>query len=66
MDNKQNKPVSKFDGLNMYSVNGLLTMGYEEDQIVSVLTYLKKQANYSPIGEIDRAIDHIEREKQYK
>ena len=36
-------------------------MGYSEKEIVGALTYLKAGANYSPIGEVEHAIGHIEK-----
>ena len=41
-------------------------MGFESRQIVEALTYLKKQKNYSPVGEIDKALDLLEREASMK
>jgi len=38
-------------------------MGFEQKQIVDALTYLKKQRDYSPVGELDRALDLLYREQ---
>lgn len=46
-----------FEGLNQTSVDALLDMGFGQKDIVEALRYLKKQKNYSPVGEIDRALD---------
>ena len=51
-----------FNGLNQTSVNALLDMGFETKQIVDALTYLKKQRNYTPVGEIDKALDLLSRD----
>ena len=37
----------------------LESMGYTEDQVVSSLNYLKAERNYTPVGEVERAIDYI-------
>jgi len=37
-------------------------MGFETRQIVDALTNLKKQRNYTPIGEIDKALDLLSRD----
>lgn len=50
-----------FEGLNQTSVNSLLDMGFDSKDIIEALTYLKKQKNYSPVGEIDRALDLLQR-----
>jgi hypothetical protein len=49
----------KYPGLNQYSVNSMEAMGYTEQQIVSSLNYLKAEKKYTPIGEVDRAIEYI-------
>ena len=38
-------------------------MGFDQKQIVDALTYLKKQRDYSPVGELDRALDLLYREQ---
>ena len=48
------------------TVDALLDMGFEQRQIVEALTYLKKQRNYSPVGELDKALDLIYREQANK
>jgi hypothetical protein len=49
----------KYPGLNQYSVNSMEAMGYTKDQIVNSLTYLKGERNYTPVGEVDRAIEYL-------
>ena len=51
-----------YEGFVPTTVEALLDMGFEQRQIVETLTYLKKQRNYSPVGEIDRALDLLYRE----
>ena len=53
-----------YEGLNRTSVDALLSMGFNQRQVVEALNYLKKQRNYSPVGEIDKALDLLERESQ--
>ena len=48
--------------MNRTSVNALLDMGFEQRQVVEALTFLKKQKNYSPVGELDKALDLLYRE----
>ena len=50
-----------YEGLNRTSVDALLDMGFEREQIVEALTYLKKQRDHNPIGEIDKALDLLQR-----
>ena len=52
--------------MNRTSVNALLDMGFAQEQIVEALNYLKKQKNYSPVGELDRALDLLYREQSMK
>ena len=51
-----------YEGLNRTSVQALQEMGFESRQIIEALTYLKKQRNYTPVGEIDRALELLYRE----
>ena len=51
-----------FEGFNRTSVDALLDMGFETRQVVEALTYLKKQRNYTPVGEIDKALDLLSRD----
>ncbi len=51
-----------YEGFVRSTVDALLDMGFEQRQIVEALTYLKKQRNYSPVGELDRALDLLYRE----
>ena len=49
--------LARFANFHQYSVNALLNMGYSENKVFDVLTHLKQQKNYTPVGEIDKAID---------
>lgn len=37
-------------------------MGYSEEKVRNALQYLKKQKNYTPVGEVERAMDLIQKE----
>lgn len=47
------------EDLNPQSIQLLLEMGYEFDIVVRALRALKEQKRYTPIGEVQKAIDWI-------
>ncbi len=49
--------MERFKEFNQTNVEHLLMFGYHPDKVYDVLKHLKQQKNYTPVGEIDRAID---------
>lgn len=41
----------------------LQTLGISDDKIISHLSYLKSQKNYTSYGEVDKVLELIERER---
>ena len=51
-----------YAGFARSTVDALLDMGFEQRQIVEVLTYLKNQRGHTTVGELDKALDLLYRE----
>ena len=57
---------AKFKGLNRVSVESLMQLGISDEKIISTLQYLKTQKNNTSVGEVDRALDLLDKERKYE
>lgn len=59
--NDQDKLLNE---LNAQSIQILLDMGYDFDLTVQALLALREARNYNPVGEVQKAIDWIDRKRE--
>lgn len=65
-EEEKKEQYNLFDGLNMYSVTALQQMGYTDERIASALRHLRQQKNYTSLGEVDKAIELLTKEVDFK
>jgi len=57
-------PTAKLSKFNQSSVATLQALGFPDDEIFEVLDYLTSQKHYTSYGEVDKALEHIQRKRQ--